>query len=250
MKCEEITTLFDGYGDGELDLVNHLAIESHLAGCSHCAIAHQNLITLKKAFLDDDFHYRAPAGLRSRLKGSFTGAGPEPRKSRRWNLRWTPVLAAAALAAILIPAAMLLRSSTTSEELIANEVVSAHIRSMMVTHLTDVQSTDQHTVKPWFEGKLDFSPPVADLTQHGFELIGGRLDYAAGRPVAALVYQRRQHVINLFVFPSPDDSDSASTAVMKQGFYVINWKSSGMVFWAVSDLNQSELLEFARALEN
>jgi anti-sigma factor RsiW len=119
----------------------------------------------------------------------------------------------------------------------------------MVNHLTDVPSSDQHTVKPWYEGKLDFSPPVVDLGPQGFTLVGGRLDYLAGRPVASLVYQRRQHVINLFVFPDQSDVEG-NDSLVRQGYNIVHWKRSGMTFWAVSDLNMSELQEFSQLLLN
>ena len=114
----------------------------------------------------------------------------------------------------------------------------------MGEHLFDVRSSDQHTVKPWFLGKLDFSPPVDDLAPRGFPLVGGRLDYLAGRPVAALVYQRRQHIINLFVLPASDTVAASTDARTVRGFHVRHWIRGGMAFWAVSDLNDAELDQF------
>jgi anti-sigma factor RsiW len=136
-----------------------------------------------------------------------------------------------------------------SQETLMNEIVSSHVRSMMANHITDVASSDRHTVKPWFSGKLDYSPPVKDLTDQGFRLLGGRLDYVDSRPVAALVYQRSQHLINLFVWPSNNTVTKQEDQLTRQGYNLIHWTQSGMSYWLVSELNLAELGECARLLK-
>ena len=141
----------------------------------------------------------------------------------------------------------LVRFPATGDERMVSDVVDGHVRSLMAEHLFDVRSTDQHTVKPWFLGKIDFSPPVVDLASAGFPLVGGRVDYVSGRPVAALVYQRRQHTINVFIWPASSDSRNAGEWTLR-GFHVRHWVRDGMSLWAVSDLNDTELSEFVAAL--
>lgn len=254
MNCRDCKDLLDGYVDGELDLVNHLRIEEHLKECSTCEAAHKNIVALKASVSEPSFSYKAPAHLRERLRAADLRSAPlqtEPKTSW-WKWRWMPTLATAAVLAVALAAtwAIVSRNSTSDDDLVAKEIVSAHVRSMMEKHLMDVPSTDQHTVKPWFDGRLDFSPPVVDLAPQGFALIGGRLDYASGRAVAALVYQRRQHYINLFVYPAPTTANVGSKVEVLQGFNLIHWSRSGMVFWAVSDLNVTELQEFSQDLQN
>lgn len=251
MNCEECKDLLDGYADGELDLVNHLQIERHLEECVDCTSVYKNIASLRAAISEPSFSYKAPAELRARLRAS-TQEVETASKLPWWKWHWLPTLATAAVlvAALVSTWAIVLRNAPSDDDLLAKEMVSAHVRSLMEKHLMDVPSTDQHTVKPWFDGRLDFSPPVVDLAQQGFTLIGGRLDYASGRAVAALVYQRRQHYINLFVYPAPNTANVGSKVLVLQGYNVIHWSRSGMVFWAVSDLNVAELQEFSQDLQN
>ena len=252
MNCEDARPLLDSFADGELDLVNHVQVETHLEQCLDCDHAYRDRVALKKALVDNELYFRAPTELRSRIRSALSDASAEPFYKRWLKWRWTPTLAAAALLVVALATTLaILKPTTNSDDLLASEIVSAHVRSMMVgdPHLMDVPSTDQHTVKPWFEGKLDFSPPVVDLGQKGFTLIGGRLDYAGGRPIAAIVYQRRLHVINVFVYPSQENNSAPATST-RQGFNIVRWTRNGMTFWAVSDLNAGELQELATDLQS
>jgi anti-sigma factor RsiW len=142
------------------------------------------------------------------------------------------------------------REGYSAKDLLVREIVSSHVRSLMASHLTDVPSSDQHTVKPWFQGQLDFSPPVKDLSKEEFVLAGGRVDYISDRPIAALVYEHRKHVINLFIWPSTPDSATSPAALSRQGYHLIHWTEGGLTYWAVSDLNEKELDEFVQLVRN
>jgi anti-sigma factor RsiW len=252
MNCEAAKPFLDSYADGELDLVNHVKIEEHIGDCFNCDVDYKDLKLLKNTLAEDQsLYFRAPDSLRRSIRSSLRDSAEEPATKRFFFWRWTPVFAALGIALItLMSVFTFFRPAANGEDLLAKEMVSAHIRSMMVgdPHLMDVPSTDQHTVKPWFEGKLDFSPPVVDLGEQGFALVGGRLDYMGGRAVAAIVYKRRQHVINLFIYP--ETATTASENLLKQGFNIVHWNRSGMTFWAVSDLNAGELQQFSDLLKN
>ena len=252
MNCENARPFLDSYADGELDLVNHVKVEEHVGDCFNCDVYYKDLKSLKDTLTDDQsLYFRAPDSLRRSIRTSLRESDALPAAKRFFVWQWAPVFAALGIALITLAAVFaLIRPTTNSEDLLAKEMVSAHIRSMMVgdPHLMDVLSTDQHTVKPWFEGKLDFSPPVVDLGSQGFTLVGGRLDYAGGRAVAAIVYKRRQHVINLFVYP--EAAATPGETLSKQGFNIVRWNKAGMTFWAVSDLNAAELQQFSDLLKN
>ncbi len=251
MNCHDIQNLIDGYIDGELDLVRNLEIEQHLQDCSPCAQLYKNRQTLQAVIHTDALYQKAPAHLQKRIQSSLRRAN-RPRSV----LRITPFrlinVAAVLLIAVTITWILIngLASSSVNESLVQG-VLSSHIRSLMINHLVDVTSTDQHTVKPWFDGKLDYSPPVVDLARQGFPLVGGRLDYLDDRPVAALVYKRRSHFLNLFVWPSTSTfvSENKVTEMTRQGYHLITWTKSGMTYWAVSDLEESELQVFVHLVQ-
>ena len=255
MNCDEAESLLDGYVDRELDLVKSLEIESHLRTCPAWARIRDNHLALRSALHSGPLYFAAPEGLHKRIHGAL----PE-RESREggrtkslfswwWSGRWLAIAASLAVIAVAIWRVQPAYRPGPVEDSIAREVVSSHIRSLMPNHLTDVPSSDQHTVKPWFSGKLDFSPTVKDLAADGFPLVGGRLDYVGRRPVAALVYQRSKHLINVFIWPSGSGSDERERAESRQGYNVIHWARVGMTYWVASDLNGSELEQFAALLK-
>ena len=250
MNCRDTQNLLDGYGDGELDLVRTLAIERHLQECPACTQIQQNNQALQAALKETSLYFKAPPTLHQRLRGAARAAIPEVPRYRVSSWRGASVAAASACVALLMWVLIALPARPAADDVLAQEVVSGHIRSLMANHRTDVPSSDNHTVKPWFDGKLDFAPPVTDLTKQGFPLVGGRLDYLGSKAVAALVYQRRQHVINLFIWPSNDMADSGNKMMMRQGYNVIRWTQAGMSFWLVSDVNLSELQQFAEVVQN
>ena len=237
MTCEEVSTLLEAYVDGELDFRSNLDVEAHLAECAGCGNRVRERMELREiiaeAGAEAGLYFPAPRAVRQQVRQSLPGR-PWPRA-----LWLVPVAAGLALAAVLIP-----RLGTPAME---EAVISGHVRSLMPEHLLDVPSSDTHTVKPWFNGRLDFSPPVKDLKAAGFPLAGGRLDYVRDRRVAALVYQRHRHVINVFVWPSRG-GDGGLEKDTRQGYNVLHWTQGGFEYWAVSDLNQQELGEFARLL--
>lgn len=249
MDCDRVRHLLNGYVDGEIDLVNSLEIEEHLHGCAACSQQYQELIALHAFTSDAALFYPAPAGLERRIRSSLREENPV--RQTRFGLSWRRIAPAAGLAVILLLFAAILGRSwlvPNQESAMAEEVQSAHVRSLMASHLTDVASSDQHTVKPWFNGRLDFSPPVADLAAQGFPLIGGRLDYINSQPVAALVYRRNKHYINLFIWPSTDQSKGVSTSTYN-GYHLIHWSQSGMTYWAASDLEVKELQTFVQLVQ-
>jgi anti-sigma factor RsiW len=240
--------LLHAYIDDELDLVRSMDLEDHLVACGDCAQEVASYRALREGVSTGNLRYHAPAGFRLRLLKEIQ----EQEKPRRQQMfvqarlsRWSWVAVAASL--LLAAATFLLDFQQRSERSLMGEVVSDHVRSLMATHLTDVLNSDQHTVKPWFTGKLDFSPEVRDLSSDSFDLVGGRLEYIDGHSAAAIVYQRRKHVINVFMWPSPG-YDQEPRTVARQGFNLIEWKQAGMYYCSVSDLNQQELTELASML--
>jgi len=260
VACDDNARLLHGYLDGELDLVRSLEIEEHLKACPDCAQELRSQQTLRKAFRSASLYERAPRTLEAKIRASLPQAAGEPSRSRsrsvstmtpirRAVVNWLALAAAIVFAFLLTWKVLPSLRGRSNGDLIAQEVVASHIRSLQPNHLTDVESNDQHNVKPWFNGKLDFSPPVRDLSPEGFALVGGRLDYVDHRNVAALVYQRRKHPINVFVWPDEPGASEPLQAKSIQGYNLVFWKRGGMYFCAVSDLNNEELRQFTQLLE-
>jgi anti-sigma factor RsiW len=244
VTCPEVERLIDAYTDDELATAEGTEIEAHLATCPGC---HQRVAT--RAALSRLIravpYYAAPESLRRAVATTRRPARVTPRR-----LAWAAMLIlTASLGTGSVVRMARARQTAVATAALAQDVVGNHVRALMGAHLFDIRSSDQHTVKPWFLGKLDFSPPVEDLAALGFPLVGGRLDHVAGRPVAALVYQRRQHPINVFIWPAPDAGGAPTDARSLRGFQVRHWTRDAMAFWAVSDLNDSELDQFVHALQ-
>ena len=250
--CAEMELLLQADLDGELDAASAARLAQHLAHCEHCARLQTQLIQLRGLL-----HERAPrfspnaefaANLRAKLQAvgdeEDPALTPHVPIAARWK-NFSLLGAGAALAASLMLALTPMTQFASNSALI-DSVVAEHVRSLQADHLLDVVSSDQHTVRPWFNGKLDFAPPVNDFAEQGFALVGGRLDYLAGRPVAALVYRHGQHPINLFVWPNERAAPQSANCVANAGYYVCSWRNETLNFWAISDANAEEMQKFSR----
>ncbi len=245
MNCPEIRPLLDADVDSELDLVRHLEVAAHLEACADCAKAAAASRARAAALRGQLTRFPAPAALAGRIRRSLPGRVAVQRRPI-WD-PWRLAGLAAALAACLA-IGFVWGTSRARAVRIADEAVADHVRSLLAGHLTDVASTDQHTVKPWFAGKLPFAPPVVDLAASGFPLAGGRLDEIAGRPAAALVYHRRQHVINVLVWPATTGS-LGPRRHQRDGYEIEFWTQDGFNFVAVSEIPRDELGEFVRLFQ-
>ena len=270
MNCEEATKLLDGYLDGELDPITSQQIEQHLRDCRTCEQGYDAHVALTHAISRGAPYYKAPAELRQRVHSSLRDAlgakdmrnaatenqllVTRPRAERRfvvsempWN--WLALAAAIILAAIIVSNLLPRLQQPGSDQFLATQLIASHVRSLMANHLTDVPSSDQHTVKPWLDAKLDFAAPVVDLSGEGFPLIGGRLDYLDNHAVAALIYQRRKHFINLFIWPTTPGAAETKKTMTRQGYHLLHWVDSDLNYWAVSDVSDSDLQIFKEQFE-
>ena len=270
MNCEEATKLMDGYLDSELDPITSQKIEQHLRECPKCDQAYKIHGSLIRVIGNATPYYKAPAELREQIQSSLRdavgakdkgGSGqpgqlsvPRPQGERRpvlspvpWN--WLALTAAIMLGALITAVFLPRMRPPNADQFLATQLIASHVRSLMANHLMDVPSSDQHTVKPWLDAKLDFAAPVADLSSQGFPLIGGRLDYLNNHSVAALVYQKRKHFINLFIWPTTPEDSTAQTMVEREGYHLVHWSDGDFTYWAVSDVNPSDLQNFKQLFE-
>lgn len=248
MDCPSCERAVHCYLDGELDPSGCVEFERHVTACADCAARLRREQALQSRIRDAAVGFRAPQRLHAKIQSSLDETQSTPARLYGFHASWMK-WSAMAVAVVLCGVFTMTRKPAPAMPL-ARQVRDCHVRSLMAGHLTDVASSDQHTVKPWFAGRLDFSPWVADLPEAGFHLQGGRLDYLDDRPVAALVFQRREHRINLFTWPSTESKSDSVTLDRLNGYQILHWSAAGMTFWAVSDLNFAELQDFAALIRS
>jgi anti-sigma factor RsiW len=255
MNCERTRSLLGAHLDGELDAVNDRDFQEHLRECPRCLNAVSQQESLRQMVRQAAPYHRAPAGLEAQVRAALRGqpafrqeqaprAAPSIRRPAWWQ-QWAVAMATIVAVVIAGWIGSEVAARRAASEFLAEELITAHVRSLQGTHLTDVPSSDQHTVKPWFAGKTDFAPPVRDLAGDGFPLIGGRLEYVAGHSAAALVYQRNKHFINVFIWPEAAGAAPSGDSLTRRGYNIVSWEQGQLRFCAVSDLNTGELQAFA-----
>lgn len=245
MDCRAATDMVHRYIDGEVDAGMAAEIDGHVDSCPACRPVYERHRSLQRAIRRGATRHAAPPELAERI-GSALDRAPATATAQPNRWRALAMAASIVLAMGLSSGVTWIAATSGHRPELREELVASHVRSLMADHLTDVASSDQHTVKPWFNGRIDLSPPVADLATQGYPLVGGRLDYLNRRPVAALIYKRRQHVINLFVMPAEGGDGAATADGSLNGFNLRHWREGALRFWAVSDLNAAELAEFER----
>ena len=249
MDCTDARDLLDGYLDNELDAAHALQVSRHLETCERCRTAHDAGLRLRAALREDAPRYRAPAQLRKHILASIDSANPgRPRQwLRTWE--WARLGAAFALAVLATFGLTYHFAKPSASDLLMEEALATHVRGVLSGPPLDVASSDRHTVKPWLSARLDFSPPVADFTGKGFALAGGRLDYLDGRPIATLIYQHKQHVISVFVWPDATAGPARSAYGSKKGYNLAHWTRDGFRYYAVSDASAESLRQLVALLQ-
>ena len=248
MQCEEVRPRFEAYLDGELARAEQAQLREHVEDCPDCGPEMASLEQLRAAIRQSAPDYRAPEALRSQIRFAIRREAAANTAAASRPLAWLAYAASLLLAVAVGSGGTFLMLGDRQQDSLTAEVMDSHLRSLLATHLTDVASSDQHTVKPWFAGRSDVSPPAVDLAAQGFPLIGGRLDLIAGKPAPALVYKRREHVISVFVLPAAR-GDIGST-LSRQGYNLRHWDEGDLAFWAVTDAGAAELAEFERVFRS
>ncbi len=249
MECNEIRELLSAQADREIVLPETLEIERHVQTCQRCCAAYDEYVALRTALKKEIAYFNAPAHLKGRIRAALPAPElyelPFLKHPRVW---WNATAALVSVVAVVWSLGLYVMLPSADDRL-SEEVIAGHVRSLQSGRMVDVVSSDRHTVKPWFNGRLDFSPPVFDLTSEGFPLVGGRLDYLDHRPVAALVYHYRQHAIDLFIFPATSAKNGIPpTSLTKQGYHLAHYIHDGMIFWAISDVDATQLGKFNESL--
>ncbi|MGB2664299.1 MAG: anti-sigma factor [Candidatus Acidiferrum sp.] len=245
MSCDRADAILHAYFDNELDAVGAAAFESHLGRCSECLDEVEALHALRSSMNLGQLYEKAPASLCKKVLADLRSARTVALVPDRSRWQWFAVAAGLLLFAYTGWQLVSLQRGDRKETLLAAKIVDAHLRSLQPGHLTDVVSSDQHTVKPWFDGKVDFSPPVRDFADRGFPLEGGRLDIIDGRATAALIYGRRKHLLNVFIWPT-SEQDASPRPGSRQGYQWLDWRKGGMEFWVVSDAAPTDLEQLQR----
>lgn len=247
MKCNEVNAALNAYVDGELSSAQMQQVDEHLRSCANCSEEYRDLNDFKNTINYSEIYDSAPAHLKEQVSTSLK----EIENSNFSGLGFPAVFAysipALLLGLVIGWAAMSQFDTEDTGDNLLESLTSAHIHSLMANHLVDIASSDSHTVKPWFHGQLDFSPPVHDLTQQGYPLLGGRLEYLAKSSAAALIYRHRQHTINLFIRPKSLQAINVGSAEYN-GYHIFHWNDESLSYWAVSDLNLSDLNNFKELL--
>jgi len=260
MQCERVRELLSPYLDGELSAEERRAVAAHLGECHSCSAQLSDFRRVGQT-LAEVGREPVPKALTARVRSNLARAAhaeptpttaliPKPRAGaslvRRGLLRQAAVIAAACV--LSAAATWLATSNLAQQHRLEQDVLAAHVRSLLQDSPIQVASSDAHTVKPWFAGRIDFSPEVKDLASEGFPLVGGRLDYVGGRRVGAVVYKRRLHVINVVMWPSAGAGDAAPRLMTRNGYNLLTWSRGGVDYWAVSDLNAGDLAQLQALL--
>ena len=248
MECDRATGLLSPLVDGALGPIARWQVRRHVAGCNACAEKLEELRAMRAAIRTKLTFHRAPPGLAARIGAALPREAP-PEASRPWfrlpvfSVGGTGLVGALAGVALTV---LVMSGQRGEQNEVMQAVIGSHIRSLQAEHLTDVLTSDQHTVKPWLSARLDVSPPVQELKDQGFPLVGGRQDYVDGHPTAVVVYRHAKHVINLLAWASPGAANEAPRNEARQGFNVVTWRRNGITYYAVSDVEVDQLAEFAK----